>query len=305
MINTGAIANELRPGVNAVFGLYTQYPMQWKESGFKTRKSIMAQEYDVEMQFLGMPTVVAEGSNIPSSTMAQRIVTTYTHKKLAIEFFITKEAIEDNLYKSQFPQQLQTKVNSMVQGENVLAANIFNNAFSTNPEFVMGDGKSVCAVDHPIYGGSYANRFPAGAPSVDFSEAGLEAAILITEQFPDQAGLITATKVLKLVVPRELRFAASRLLNSGFSPNTANNAINAINYDNYLPQGYTVNQFLTSKTAWFIITDAPYGLTHFERTPLEHNMYPNYTNQTVGLQASKRLSFGVSNPRGIFGAQGF
>lgn len=303
MINTGAIANLLRPGVKKVFGLYPQYGLQWKESGFKTLKSDMAFETMVEMQYLGMPSIVEEGSPIPSSTMGQRIVTTFTHKKIAIQFFITKEAIEDNLYKTEFPSQLQAKINSMRQGENVLAANIFNNAFSSNPAFIMGDGQPLASQNHPIFGGVYANTFGTGAPATDLSEAGLEAAILITEQFPDQAGTITATKAMKLVVPRELRFTSSRLLNSQYSPNTANNAINPINYDNYLPQGYTVNQFLTSPTAWFLVTDAEDGLTHFERTPLEHNMYPNYSNQTIGLQASKRLSFGVANPRGVFCAQ--
>jgi hypothetical protein len=298
MINTGQIAELLRPGLKAVFGEYPTYPEQWTEI-FKTYKSDKYQEIDVEMKYLGAADIKPEGQPIASDSMGQRVITNYIHKSVGLSFTITKEAVEDNLYQTQFPQQAVSLRNSLRVTKNILGANILNNAF--NPLYPIGDGQSVCSTSHPIDGGTFSNRL---TESVDFSEAGIEQAIIDIQKFPMQSGILAQTMAKKLIVPRELQFEASVLLNSQFRTGTANNDINAIYHNDYMPDGYRVNQYLTDPAAWFIITDAPDGMKHFQRTPVQTDTYVDYPTDNVMAKASERYSFGVSNPRGIFGSPG-
>jgi len=298
MINTGQIAELLRPGLKAVFGEYPTYPEQWTEI-FKTYKSDKYQEIDVEMKYLGAADIKPEGQPIASDSMGQRVITNYIHKSVGLSFTITKEAVEDNLYQTQFPQQAVSLRNSLRVTKNILGANILNNAF--NPAYPIGDGQSVCSTSHPIDGGTFSNRL---TENVDFSEAGVEQAIIDIQKFPMQSGILAQTMAKKLIVPRELQFEASVLLNSQFRTGTADNDINAIYHNDYMPDGYRVNQYLTDPAAWFIITDAPDGMKHFQRTPVQTDTYVDYPTDNVMAKASERYSFGVSNPRGIFGSPG-
>lgn len=300
MINTGQIAQLLRPGLKAVFGQYPTYPEQWTEI-FKTYQSDKYQEIEVEMKYLGPADIKPEGQPIATDSMGQRIVTNYIHKRVGLSFTITKEAVEDNLYQNQFPEQAKSLRNSLRITKNILGANILNNAF--NAAYPIGDGQSVCSTTHPIDGGTFSNSL-AGNASVDFSEAGVEQAIIMIQQFPMQSGILSQTMAKKMILPRELQFSASRLLNSAFRVDVANNDINALYHNDYIPEGYRINQFLTSTTAWFIITDAEDGLKHFQRTPVETDTYVDYPTDNVMAKATERYSFGVSNPRGIFGSPG-
>jgi hypothetical protein len=301
MINTGQIAQLLRPGLKAVFGQYPTYPEQWTEI-FKTYQSDKYQEIEVEMKYLGAADIKPEGQPIATDSMGQRIVTNYIHKRVGLSFTITKEAVEDNLYQNQFPQQAISLRNSLRVTKNILGANVLNNAF--NAAYPIGDGQSVCSAAHPIDGGVFSNAFAGAAPNVDFSEAGVEQAIILIQKFPMQSGILSQTMAKKLILPRELQFAASRLLNSAFRVDVANNDINALYHNDYIPDGYKINQYLTSATAWFIITDAEDGLKHFQRTPVETDTYVDYPTDNVMAKATERYSFGVSNPRGIFGSPG-
>jgi hypothetical protein len=301
MINTGQIAQLLRPGLKAVFGQYPTYPEQWTEI-FKTYQSDKYQEIEVEMKYLGAADIKPEGQPIATDTMGQRIVTNYIHKRVGLSFTITKEAVEDNLYQSQFPQQAVSLRNSLRITKNILGANVLNNAF--NGAYPIGDGLPVCSTAHPIDGGTFANAFGGGTPNVAFSEAGVEQAIILIQQFPMQSGILSQTMARKLILPRQLQFDASRLLNSAFRIDVANNDINALYHNDYISEGYKINQFLTSPTAWFIITDAPDGLKHFQRTPVETDTYVDYPTDNVMAKATERYSFGVSNSRGIFGSPG-
>jgi hypothetical protein len=300
MINTGQIAQLLRPGLKAVFGQYPTYPEQWTEI-FKTYQSDKYQEIEVEMKYLGAADIKPEGQPIATDSMGQRIVTNYIHKRVGLSFTITKESVEDNLYQNQFPEQAKSLRNSLRITKNILGANILNNAF--NPAYPIGDGQSVCSIAHPIDGGTFSNSL-AGNASVDFSEAGVEQAIILIQKFPMQSGILSQTMAKKMILPRELQFSASRLLNSAFRVDVANNDINALYHNDYIPEGYRINQFLTSPSAWFVLTDAEDGLKHFQRTPVETDTYVDYPTDNVMAKATERYSFGVSNPRGIFGSPG-
>lgn len=301
MINTSTIAQLLRPGLKAVFGRMSLYPEQWTEI-FTTYDSDKYQEFDLEMKYLGPADIKQEGQPISTDSMGQRILTTYVHKRIGLSFTITLEAIEDNLYQQQFPQQAVALKDSLRTTKNILGANVLNNAF--NAAYPIGDGQPMCSAAHPIDGGIYANTFGAGAPAVDLSEAGLENAIIAIQKLPMQSGILAQVMPKKLIIPRELQFAATRLLESTFRVNTNNNDVNALYHLNYIAEGYRVNQFLTSATAWFMLTDAPHGLKHFQRSPIKSDTYVDFSTDNVMAKATERYSFGCSNPRGIFGSKG-
>jgi hypothetical protein len=300
-INTSQIAALLRPGLQAITGQYPTYPEQWTEI-YKTIKSDKYEEIDVEMKFLGPADIKLEGQPGAIDTMGQRITTNYIHKRISNGFSITREAIDDNLYKNQFPEQAKSLRDSLRVTKNMLGANILNQAF--NSAFALGDGQPLCSQSHPIDGGVFSNAFGTGEATVDFSEAGLEQAIIQIQKFPMQSGILCQTMPKKIIIPRELQFAASRLLNSAFRTDTANNDISALYHNDYIPEGYRVNQFLDSATAWFVLTDAENGFKHFQRSPVETDTYVEYATDNVMCKATERYSFGCTNVRAVFGSPG-
>ncbi len=297
-INTTAIANLLRPGLAAVFGDYPNYPSQWSEF-FEVYESDKAVEIEVEMKMLGLAQIRAEGAPTAVDTMGQRIITSYVHKYVALSFNITRQAIKDNLYKTKFPLMVRALKKSMAQTKEILGASVLNNGFSSS--FPIGDGQPLFSLSHPIDGGVVANK-----PSVaaDLNEASLESAIITIQQFKDQAGLIVQTKPEKLIVPPQGQFTAERLLASAFRTNTANNDISAVYNVSAVPQGYRVNQFLTTANAWFLMTDAPDGFKHYVREAIETDVYADFSTDNLLAKAVERYSFGVSNFRAAYGSQG-
>lgn len=300
-ITTGQIKDLLRPGLDAVFGDYDSYPEQWSEI-FKTSQSSMAEEYDVEMRFLGGASIVAEGAPIPVDTMGQRVRNTYRHVKVAQSFVVTKEAIDDNLYKNQFFKEARALKAALTDTKNQLGANILNNAF--NAAYAYGDGQPACSTVHPLDGGSWSNKLVAnGGVTVDLGEGALEALLILSQKTRSWSGLKVSLKAEKLIISTNDQFTASRLLDSAFRPETANNDINALNKNNYIPGGYKVNQFLTGP-GFFLLTNAPDGLKHFQRQAVETDAYADFDTKSAKFSALERYSFGISDPRALFGSPG-
>jgi len=300
-INTTQINRLLNTGIKAIFGNYDLPNDEYKQI-FKTFGSTKASEQDLEMRFLGPADIKAEGAEFAVDSMGQRIVTNYKHKTVGLSFSMTREAMQDNLYKDQFPQQALALKNSLRATKNILAANVLNNAF--NPVNPIGDGMPLCSTAHPIDGGTFSNAFGAGGATVDFSEAGLEQAIINIQKFPQQNGMLSNNMPMKVVVPRELQFAARRLLLSAFRPEVANNDINALNQGNYLPGGFVVFPYLTSSTAWFVLTDAEHGLKHYQREEIHTDTTVDFKTNNILVKAWERYCFGASNSRAIFGSPG-
>lgn len=297
-INTTAIQSLLRPGLAAVFGDYPMYPAQWSEI-FGKFTSDKAVEIEVEVKLLGLAAIRSEGASTVYENMGQRYTTNYVHRYVSIGFVITRQAIKDNLYKAQFPLQAKAMRNSMGQAKENLGAAVLNNGFSTS--FPIGDGKALYSLTHPIDNGTVANTFTA---VTDLNETSLQNAIVKVQQFKDQAGLIVMTKPEKLIVAPANQWTADRLLNSAFRTGTADNDISAIYNTSAVPEGYRVNQFLTTASNWFLNTDAPDGFKYYEREALETDVYTDFDTDNVKAKAIERYSFGVSNFRASFGSQG-
>jgi len=243
----------------------------------------------------------SEGSAISFDDANEAYTARYNHETVALAFSLTEEAIEDNLYDRLGSRYTRALARSMAHTKQVKAAAVLNNAF-TGGALAGGDGKALCATDHPLTsGGTFANT-----PSVaaDLNETSLEDALINIAGFVDERGLKVALRGLKLIVPRQLQFIAERLMVSNLRVGTADNDVNALRSMGMLPEGYTVNDFLTDPDAFFIKTDAPRGFIHFERTPLSTGMEADFDTGNMRFKARERYSFGYSDSRAVFGSPG-
>ena len=224
----------------------------------------------------------------------------YNHETIALGFSITEEAIEDNLYDSLSARYTKGLARAMAYTKQVKAAAVINNGFST--QYVGGDGVSLFNTAHPLVNGGTNSNTPATA--ADLNETSLEAAVIQIAAWTDERGLLMAAKPRKLVVPPALMFVATRLLETELRVGTNNNDINALKNNGSIPEGYTVNHFLTDTNAWFLTTDVPNGLKHFERVALQNSMDGDFDTGNVRYKSRERYSFGWSDPLGMFGSSG-
>jgi hypothetical protein len=296
MINLASEAQLLKPGLAAIVSAMPQYPTKWSAL-FETYDSDKNSEIEVEMRMLGPAQIREEGQQTAMDVMGQRIISTYTHQTIALGFEITKEAIEDNLYKTRFPMYATALKNSMDQAKEILAASILGNAF--NSTYPGGDGHALISSAHPIDTGTYSNGQTTAS---DLNEASLESALIaIATNFKDQAGMLVNTRARSVHVAPANQFVIDRILGSQFRVATPNNDINAMYNMSSFPEGFFVNPFFTNTNAYFILTDAPDGLKHYKRIARETDMYADFKTDVIAAKATERYSFGWTNPRGLWG----
>ena len=297
-ISRGQLVKELEPGLNALFGLeYKNYANEHAEI-FDTENSDRAFEEEVMLSGFANAPIKAEGTGVSFDNAQETFTARYTHETLALAFAITEEAIEDNLYDRLASRYTKALARSMANTKQVKAAKVLNNGFGTADG---GDGKELLAADHPIVTGTEQNELTTAA---DLNETSLEQALIDIAALTDERGLKIAAKGMKLIVPSALQFTAERLMKSTQRVGTADNDINAVVSMGMIPQGYSVNHYLTDTDAWFIKTDVPNGLKHFVRAPLKTAMEGDFTTGNVRYKARERYSFGFSDWRGIFGSPG-
>jgi|TARA_R100000049_G_C1921256_1_gene66484 hypothetical protein len=299
-ISRAQLVKELEPGLNALFGMeYTRYEDETKEI-FETESSDRAFEEEVLITGFGNAPVKREGDGVEFDTAYEGFTARYTHETIALAFALTEEAVEDNLYDRLGARYTKALARSMAHTKQVKGANVLNNAFSSS--YTGGDGLSLVNSSHTLAGGgTFSNR-----PStyVDLNETSLEDSLITVSTFVDDRNLTLALQGMKLVVPPQLQFIAERLLETPGRVGTADNDINALKNMGMISQGYAVNHFLTDTDAWFVLTDCPDGMKHFERTSLSTNMEGDFDTGNVRFKARERYSFGWSNPRGIYGSSG-
>ena len=299
-ISRAQLVKELEPGLNALFGMeYTRYEDETKEI-FETESSDRAFEEEVLITGFGNAPVKREGDGVEFDTAYEGFTARYTHETIALAFALTEEAVEDNLYDRLGARYTKALARSMAHTKQVKGANVLNNAFSSS--YTGGDGLSLVNSSHTLAGGgTFSNR-----PStyVDLNETSLEDSLITVSTFVDDRNLTLALQGMKLVVPPQLQFIAERLLETPGRVGTADNDINALRNMGMIADGYAVNHFLTDTDAWFVLTDCPDGMKHFERTSLSTNMEGDFDTGNVRFKARERYSFGWSNPRGIYGSSG-
>ena len=298
-ISRAQLLKELLPGLNALFGMeYAKYGEEHAEI-FETESSDRSFEEETKLSGFSAAPVKNEGAAIEYDNAQEAWTARYTHETIAMGFSITEEAIEDNLYDSLSARYTKSLARAMAHTKQVKAANPLNDGFNS---FNSGDGVTLFSTSHPLVnGGTNANRPTTAA---DLNETSLEDAVINIAAFTDERGLLIAARPRRLIVPPALQFVATRLLETDGRVGTADNDINALRNNGSIPEGYSVNHFLTDTNAFFIITDVPNGMKHFQRTALETSMDGDFDTGNVRYKARERYSFGVSDPLGIYGSPG-
>ena len=298
-ISRAQLLKELLPGLNALFGLeYGKYDNE-HEDIYESESSDRSFEEEVKLSGFGAAPVKQEGASIAYDTAQESFTARYNHETIATGFSITEEAMEDNLYDSLSARYTKALARAMAYTKQTKAAALLNTGFDT---FTSGDGVTLFNASHPtVAGGVNANRPGAGA---DLNETSLEAAVISIAGYVDERGLLIAARPKKLIVPPDLMFVATRILDSTLRPNTADNDVNAVNYSSTIPEGFGVNHYLTDSNAWFLTTDIPNGMKHFTRVPLDTDMDGDFDTGNMRYRARERYSFGVSDPLGIYGSPG-
>ena len=297
-ISRGQLVKELEPGLNALFGLeYKRYENQHAEI-YATESSDRAFEEEVMLSGFANAQVKPEGSGITFDNAQETYTARYTHETVALAFAITEEAIEDNLYDRLASRYTKALARSMANTKQVKAVNPLINGFGT---FTSGDGVSLFNALHPTVAGTVSNTLAVAA---DLNETSLEQSLIDIAAFTDERGLKVAAKGMKMIIPSELQFTAERLMKTDQRVGTADNDINAIRSMGMVPQGYSVNNFLTDPDAFYLITDVPNGMKYFDRSPIKTSMEGDFDTGNVRYKARERYSFGVSDFRGIFASPG-
>jgi len=298
-ISRNQLVKELEPGLNALFGLeYDRYENQHTQI-FDTENSDRAFEEEVMLSGFGSAQVKPEGGSVNYDDATETFTARYTHETLALAFSITEEAVEDNLYDKISSRYTKALARSMSNAKQVKGANVLNRAF--NSSYTGGDGLELCSTAHVTLGGNVKNELSTAA---DLNETSLEQALIDIAGMKDERGMKISLNGTKMVIPVNLQFTAERLMKSNLRPSTADNDVNAHKSMGMIPQGYVVNNFLTDTDAWFIKTDAPNGMKHFQRTPVSTKMEGDFDTGNVRYKARERYSFGWSDWRGIFGSPG-
>jgi hypothetical protein len=299
-ISRAQLLKELLPGLNALFGLeYSRYGEEHKEI-FDTETSERSFEEETKLSGFSAAPVKNEGSAIAYDNGQEVFTARYTHETIALGFSLTEEAIEDNLYDSLSARYTKALARAMSYTKQTKAAAVLNNGFSSS--YPGGDGVALFSTSHPIVSGGVNSNTPA--TQTDLNETSLEAAVIQIAAWTDERGLLIAAKPRKLIVPPNLMFVATRLLETELRVGTADNDINALKNNGSIPEGYTVNHFLTDTNGWFLTTDVPNGMKHFVRTPMSTGMDGDFDTGNVRYKARERYSFGWSDPLGMFGSSG-
>ena len=299
-ISRAQLLKELLPGLNALFGLeYERYGEQHKEI-YETEQSERSFEEETKLSGFSAAPVKNEGSAIAYDNAQEAFTARYNHETIALGFSITEEAVEDNLYDSLSSRYTKALARAMAYTKQVKAASVLNNGFSAS--YVGGDGVALFSTAHPLVGGGTNSNRPATA--ADLNETSLENAVIQIAAWTDERGLLIAAKPRKLVVPPNLQFVATRLLETSLRVGTTDNDINALKNNGSIPEGYCVNNYLTDSNGWYLTTDVPNGMKHFERMALTNSMDGDFDTGNVRYKARERYSFGWSDPLGMFGSPG-
>jgi hypothetical protein len=300
-ISRNQLVKELEPGLNALFGLeYKQYENQASEI-YVTESSDRAFEEEVMLSGFAQAMVKPEGTGVAFDQAQETFTARYTNETIALAFAITEEAIEDNLYDRLASRYTKALARSMSQTKQVKGAAPLNNGLPSLSSFTSGDGQQLFSTAHPTIAGTFQNTLTTQA---DLNETSLEQALIDIAAMTDERGLKIAAKGVKMIVPPAGQFTAERLMKSQGRVGTADNDVNAIKSLGMIPQGYRVNNFLTDTDSWYITTDVPNGMKHFNRAPLTTKMEGDFDTGNVRYKARERYVFGVSDPRGIFGVEG-
>lgn len=299
IINTGSFPKALQLGVRSWWGQY-QRPATVASQVFKTVKSDKAyEEYWQEVR-TGIAKVKNQGGGVNYASMQQGFGARITNVIYALGIQITHEEIINNLYPKIGKSRVESLKNSCMEAQEVVAANIFNNAFTSG---TYADGTTLMNSAHPnVSGGSWSNVLPVAA---DLSETALEDLLIQIDNATDDVGNRIVLRGMKVVGSPYNKFNAQRILRSLGQSGNANNDDNALKSLNELPGGYVSWRYLTAPNAWFVTTEgAADGLIYQERETLQIREDNDTDTFNYKVLAYSNYAYGVGDPRCVFGTAG-
>ena len=301
-ISRAQLLKELLPGLNALFGLeYDKYQNE-HESVYDSESSERSFEEETKLSGFGAAPVKAEGGALAYDTAQESFTQRYDHETIAMGFSISEEAMEDNLYDSLSSRYTKALARAMAYTKEVKAMVPFNDGFTATTGYLTGDGDQLFSTSHSIVQGADLSNRPATA--VDLNETSIEDATIQISNWTDERGLLVAAQPVKLIIPTNLQFVATRILNSQYRTGVADNDVNAIVHNSTIRDGYAVNHYLIDTNAWYLKTDVPNGLKKFIRVALSTSMDGDFDSGNVRYKSRERYSFGVSDYLGVYGSPG-
>ena len=299
-MNRGHFADALTPGFHKIFDDgFGEEPLMLEQI-FSVETSGKDTERDTSYGGFALPFETTEGEPITYDQVYQGYDVTYRHKKYTLGFKVTREAIEDDLYRivQRRPAEMGR---AMRRGAENQAANVFINGFSTT--YLGGDAKPIFSVSHPRPDGGTAQS-NASSTGITFTEDNLETGRLAIEGQLDDRGQIIDVSADKLLVPRQLNKLAHLVIDSTMRQGTADNDANF--YKGMLD--IMVWKYLTSTTAWFLVDKSTVQgrgtLTWFWRRKPEFKNDELFDTEYAVYKSTMRLSRGWSDWHGIWGSKG-
>jgi hypothetical protein len=300
IISSTSFPKALFPGVSKWYGdAYNEFPVEYTDL-FDIESSSRSYEEVVGVTSFGLAQAKPEGQAIAYDDESQAYITRFAHTVYALGFIITREMYEDDLYDVAGKRKAKALAFSMRQTKETIAANVYNNAFSTS--FLGGDGSALLVNDHANFAGGTQSNILATAS--DLSEAALEQACIDIQKWTDDRGLKINYMPQSLHIPVDLMFEAERILMSPYRVGTANNDINAMNYMGKLPGGIKVNHYFTDTDAWFLRTNAPDSMIMYERRKPEFTIDNDFDTENAKYKATERYVPGWADWRGLYGTPG-
>jgi hypothetical protein len=300
IISTTSFAKALWPGVNAWYGkAYNEHEVEWTDL-FDKHSSKRAYEEDVGVTGFGLAALKPQGQGITYDDESQAYITRYMHNVYALGFIVTREMVDDDLYDVVAQRRAKGLAFSMRQTKETIAANVYNRAF--NSSYAGGDGKELCATDHPNFsGGTWSNE----GTGADITQAGLEAACIAISKWTNDRGLKIAVRPQTLIIAPDEAFNVERILGSQYETAVATGGANR-NVVNPIYGKFNVktNHYLTDIDAWFLRTNVPNGMKCFQRRAMDFSIDNDFDSENAKFKATERYSFGWTDPRAVYGQLG-
>lgn len=299
-ITSGSFSKDLLPFIGKWFGdeLEDYDPLYSKVMGVSSLSTATTE--DNLMPGFGLPQEKAEGASIQYDSTAQGYRKRYEVTDYASGFIITRNMLDDGLAISKGEKFARLLKRAMVKGRETVVATTLQNAFDST--YTGGDGKELCATDHPTQAADLANE-PSSASDLD--ESSLEQAYIDVADWRDDRGLRIHCMLKKLVIPPQLKFEAERLLKSELRTGTANNDLNATRTTGLIPEGAMEHVYLNDDAdRWFILTDCPDGLKYYNRRDIDIETDNDFDTENAKYKSVMRFAHGWTDPRGIYGSPG-
>lgn len=300
VIITANFAKGLKPVVDKFYGLaYNRYPLEL-EKVFEVMSSSQNFEEHRSLWGMGLPQQMGETDPVVYDDMQQGWGKFYQHVKYGLGFQVSQDAVDDQRYIQVLSEGTQMLGLRMRQAKDIIAANILNRAFSSSYQN-GADGKALAVSDHPL-GKSSATLSNVPTTAQALSELSIENAYIQVRGFVDDNNQKIMSRMKALVVPKELRYEAARILHSPLQSGTANNDLVALR-DTGDQMGIIELQYLTDTAAHFFLTDCPNGLQFFVRKETGVEVDRVFDNDVIKYKTVMRISAGWTDPRCILGVQ--